>query len=197
MSDQLSAEQHVTQSSNREFWRPEFNIFKKLLPKGKVIDIGCGSGRDALLFNADPKYDYAGIDLSEEMLEEAKRLVPDANFQRMNVYNLTFLNENFDGFWAATSLLHIPKPNIDSVLAEIHRIVRPDGIGFISLKEGEGESMFGHDTGYERFFVLYSEEEFRRILVRNSFEVLASHVGSRPTTGDTQWITYMVRVIYK
>ena len=52
--------------ANPEFWRSEFEQFKKLLPSGKVLDVGCGGGRDALLIKNEG-YEYVGVDLSAEM----------------------------------------------------------------------------------------------------------------------------------
>ena len=151
---------------NMDFWRSEFEKFQRFLPKKKIIDIGCGSGRDATLF-VSAGYEYTGIDLSDDMLTVAKELVPEATFLNMNMYSLNFPDRCFDGFWATASLLHIPKKNIGIVLREIKRVVSVGGVGFIAMKEGKGEGMVDR-----RFFALYTLEEFREVLEKENFTVV-------------------------
>ena len=57
-----------------------------------------------------------------------------AHFVLMDFQYLKFPPRSFDGFWAAASLLHTPKRKIKSVLGNIHKILKPEGVGFISLK---------------------------------------------------------------
>ncbi len=179
------------------FWRSEFEKFRKLLPSGKVVDIGCGSGRDALLFTQGG-YEYIGIDLSKEMLAGAKKLVPNADFQKMDMYAMNFPSQNFDGFWAAASLLHIPKRNVGKVLQEIKRVIKSGGIGFFAMKEGKGEKMVqGPYKEDERFFSFWQEDEFLKILQENGFEVLEHTKDAReynPPKNITIWLLYFVRV---
>ena len=183
--------------ANPDFWRSEFEKFNKLLPFGRVIDIGCGGGRDALLFT-EAGYSYVGVDLSEEMLAGAKELVPDADFRKMDMYNLSFPADSFDGFWAAASLLHIPKRNVAKVLEQIKNVVRSGGIGFFSVKEGEDERMVKSSLeGDERFFAFYQESEFLKLLQENGFEVIEHSRDMReynPSRNLTVWLLYLVKV---
>ena len=184
--------------SDPEFWRYEFEKFRSLLPAGRIIDLGCGSGRDALLFTETQNYTYIGIDLSDEMLREAKKLVPHASFEKMSLYRLKYPPQSFDGFWASASLLHIPKRNIGMVLQEIRQVLKPSGVGFITLKEGNGEKMIsGSLEGDERFYAFYREEEFARLLYENQFNVISSSREIREDNTSSQnltsWLVYFVR----
>lgn len=108
------------------------------------------------------------MDLSEEMLAGAKELIPDADFRKMDMYNLSFPTDSFNGFWAVASLLHIPKRNVVKVLNQIKNVVKSGGIGFFAVKEGEDERMVkGSVEGDERFFVFYKEDEFLKLLQEN------------------------------
>lgn len=180
-----------------DFWRSEFEKFRKLLPSGKVIDVGCGSGRDALLFT-EGSYEYIGVDLSDEMLVGARELAPSADFRKMDMYALDFSPQSFDGFWAAASLLHIPKRNVGKVLQEIKQVAKSGGIGFLAVKEGEGEKMVrGSYEGDERFFAFYQEDEFLKVLQENGFEVLQHSRDMReynPPKNLTVWLLYFVRI---
>lgn len=179
--------------SDMDFWQSEFEEFKKALPSGKIIDIGCGAGRDALLFAANANYEYIGIDLSQDMLQQAKKLVPQADFRTMSMYDLDFATNSFDGFWASTSLLHIPKNKIDSVLGEIKRVLKPDSIGFIVLKDGLTEGLIEHGEDI-RFFALYTQPEFAHVLERNGFKILNAKTMTHPKSGAQKWLTFLVEL---
>lgn len=82
--------------------------FKKLLPRGKILEIGCGPGIDAknLIKNG---FEYVGIDASEEFIKLAKKANPKAEFIEMLAEELDFTINTFDGFWSSATLLHIKK----------------------------------------------------------------------------------------
>ena len=132
------------------------------------------------------------------MLAGAKELIPDADFRKMNMYNLSFPAGSFDGFWAAASLLHIPKRNVATVLEQIKKVVKYGGVGFFAVKEGEDERMVkGSVEGDERFFAFYKEDEFLKLLQENGFEVLEHSRDMReynPSRNLTVWLLYFVKV---
>src|SRR3990167_6131265 len=71
------------------FWALELKRFKKYLPNGKVLEIGSGGGRDAKEL-IKTGYKYTGTDISEELLEAAKKYNPGAKFLLKSVYDLSF-----------------------------------------------------------------------------------------------------------
>lgn len=195
--------------SNPDFWRKEFEEFREFLSQGRILEIGCGGGRDALLFKEYLKYyQYIGIDASPEMIQEARTSVLKTFFLEMNMYALKhhFEKNSFDGFWAVESLLHIPKSKvfgvfqrrIDIVLRQIRKIVKKNGIGFIVIKEGVGEKMvYDNNNGYARLFSFYSLAEFSKILRENGFEILESEQDFKNYNSEenqTIWLKYFVKV---
>lgn len=173
------------------YWGDDMEMFHKLLPKGRILEIGAGGGRDAKELIA-LGYDYVGTDVSPNLLEEARKNNPGAEFKQFSLYKLNF-DEPFDGFWCAAVLLHIPKKRINEALQAIKRNVKADGIGFISIKEGEGERMnVGSDEeGGERFFALWQNNEFKKVLLENGFKIIRE--GHFPKSETTKWLTYHVR----
>ncbi|KAL1893709.1 hypothetical protein Sste5346_006208 [Sporothrix stenoceras] len=53
--------------------------------KGKIVDVGCGTGRPACSVLADAGHDVLGIDISEAMLTAARERVPNARFELVDV----------------------------------------------------------------------------------------------------------------
>ena len=85
----------------------------KYLPLGaKILDLGCGSGRDTKYF-LQKGYDVVAVDGSIEMVKLS------TEFTGKQTLHLTFdeinFNEEFDGVWACASLLHVPRNKIDSI----------------------------------------------------------------------------------
>src|SRR3990172_7698795 len=106
-----TASQWASQHLTHKFWG-RMTTFYKLLPKGKVIEIGCGGGRDAKDYLIG-RYDYVGTDASGGLLNEASKRNPNCKFLKRSVYDLDFPENSFDGFWASAVLLHIPKGKIN------------------------------------------------------------------------------------
>ncbi|HZX50164.1 MAG TPA: class I SAM-dependent methyltransferase [Candidatus Paceibacterota bacterium] len=167
-----------------DYWQIEFDIFSKLLPKGKVLDVGCGAARDYPLFHKGG-YDYTGIDYSEGLLREAKKKFPDARLERADILRLSFEND-FDGFWAVASLLHIPKAKMRLALENVKRAIKPGGIGMVVLKKGQGEKM----EQDQRFFAYWEKEEFEEVLARAGFRML--YFVERPVSERTTWLAFYV-----
>ncbi|CAN5199518.1 hypothetical protein BH09PAT2_BH09PAT2_03230 [soil metagenome] len=173
-------------------WGNEKNKFHQYLSHGKIIEIGSGGGRDAKDLIA-LGYDYIGTDISNGLLEVAKKNNPGVSFFLQSVYELDFNPDSFDGFWASAVLLHMPKDRIDEALNSIKRILKSGAIGFISLKKGDGEKLVeGDHVGieYKRFFSFYQKNEFTQILKNNDFEILESYEFDH---SDKKWLAFFVK----
>jgi ubiquinone/menaquinone biosynthesis C-methylase UbiE len=176
------------QPGSGSFWDIDLETFHQLLPKGKVLEIGCGSGREAAEF-LKLGYEYVGTDMSSRFVEEAIKANPTGKFIQQNVYDLNFPQEYFDGFWTAATLLHIPKNRINEALQNINRVAKQGAIGFISLKEGEGEKV-EEETG--RLFAFYQLDEFKKILEKCGFEVINSERRFQAKR-NLYWLTFFVK----
>lgn len=182
------------------FWMPEFTLFQKLLPQGKVLEIGSGAGRDSLLFTKN-KYEYIGFDASIGMLRVAKKRNPKARFIESSFYDFKFPQNSFDGFWASASLLHVPKKRINSVLKRLLRVLKPGGIGLITMKEklhlDEGVITDGkYDEPIERFFAFYTKSEFIKVLQFAGFQVLELMSKTDSDHPETNWLSFFVQKPY-
>jgi len=89
----------------------------------RVLDVGCGKGRFARLFQQrEPAAEIWGLDISEEML----RLVPAGIHTRAgSMTELPFEDGFFDAAYATESLEHAVE--IERAVAEICRVVKPGG----------------------------------------------------------------------
>jgi len=132
-----------------------------------VIDVGCGIGRDTK-YLIDRGINTIGVDISMGMLRVAKRLMPDGNFFLMDMRTLGFLDETFKGIWACASVVHLPKYFLSIVLGEFNRILKKDGILFLSMQEGDNEAFLEPEG---RFFAYHKMDELNTILGQHGFQV--------------------------
>jgi len=172
------------------FWLDEYNVFKKLLKGKKVIDVGCGTGRDAALFVCDG-FDYIGIDASSGMLKEARDRVEGAQFREMDFCKLNFAKEEFDGFWMSAAVLHVPKKDAEKFLKDIRKITKYNGIGFISLQGNKDkDEEIKKENSIERYFAYYGKDEFVDLLRGAGFEIISSYAPKKED--NKNWLCYFV-----
>lgn len=174
---------------NKGYWQKQIAKFHQLLPKGEIIEIGCGGGRDAREL-VEMGYKYTGTDISAGLLKEARKNVPGQKFYEQSVYELSF-PKKFDGFWACAVLLHIPKSRISEALRSIKSVIKPGAIGFISIKNGDEEGLYGEKPA-QRFFAFWKKDEFSKVLAKNGFEVVDYIHDPRSPTDD--WLCFFVKL---
>ena len=167
----------------------ETGLFLKYI-KGKIIlDLGSGSGRDSSFLKSQGLTVFS-MDISKNMTRLCKE--KGLTSLVMDIENLGFKEKSFDGIWAYTSLLHVPKNKIKNVLLDIHQLLKKDGIFFVGMKEGDFEG-YHENPAYEstRFSSLYLDNEFKTILSDN-FEVLFS---SRTVPERNVYLNYLCKPI--
>jgi ubiquinone/menaquinone biosynthesis C-methylase UbiE len=149
--------------------------FIKLLPsKAKIIDLGCGSGRDAKIFTSMGA-DVLGVDYCSNLINIAKAHAPLANFKLMDIETMSFPASSFDGVWSACSLAHISKKMFPDVLKKINFILKENGYFYLALKKGSGE-ILERDSRYEgdfkKFWSFFEKDELNNFLQEAQFKIL-------------------------
>jgi SAM-dependent methyltransferase len=158
------------------------------IPKGgRILDAGCGSGRDTLYF-VQHGFRVEAFDASAEMCHLASSLTGQT--VRQQTFDQVDSVAAFDGVWACASLLHVGRDRIDAVLANLCRALKPGGMMFISFKLRNGEWKKGG-----RFFNGYDEGSFRTLLSRHLTLRLHSVWISddvRPQRAGEKWLNALV-----
>ena len=171
------------------FLRQESDIFLRELSGDRILDLGSGSGRSSGYFRSKG-YHPVCFDLSRRMLELCKqrRLESVAG----DLEKLPFGDHCFDGVWAVGSLLHSPKRKLPNILKDVQRVLKDDGIFYVSVKEGEGEKYVVSDKYPEvkRFFAFYTQDSFARRLEKH-FEILHR---TKIQIGDATFLDYLCSV---
>jgi len=170
---QASLDDYVLRHMDIEAVREEADLFlSRIGEEGKILDVGCGPGRDAIYFRSKG-YFVSGIDLVPEFIELAQANSPWGNFYVMDMRRMEFDNSSFDGLWSMASILHVPKEEHESTMREYARVLKPRGIMFLSTMEGYCESILSgpkYGKGSKHFFPS-GEQELRDLVTSVGFEI--------------------------
>lgn len=142
---------------------------------GTVADVGCGTGAASRLL-ADLGLDVLGIDLSPNMLAEARRRNPDLRFQVGSMTSLDFADGHFQGICAWYSVIHVPDELLPQVFSEFHRVLRPGGCVLVAFQVGEQPREFKQMFGEQVSLTFYRRQP-------DTVAVLLDEAGLTPYAG--------------
>jgi len=92
-------------------------FLREIQPGGRILDAGCGSGRDSLAF-IKMGYQVVSIDASAEMVKAASKVTGQTAL-RMTFDEMPFERE-FDSIWACASLVRVSRRDLSAVLNRLH-----------------------------------------------------------------------------
>lgn len=162
-----------------------YEPFLKLIPKhGKILDIGCGSGRDALYFK-NLGFNVNAFDYSKNLVTLAK-LKTGLNIQHQSFYDLN-ATDKYDGIWACASLLHCERNRLPEVIEKIIKALKNNGACYLSFKYGHQDRIQG-----ERLFIDMNETQILKLLSYENIVLLNMWIAkdNRPTSQE-QWINIL------
>jgi len=166
-----------------------YNIFLKyVIPNGKILDLGCGSGRDSKEF-IKRGYSVVAIDGSQEMCKRASDYIGQE--VACTLFNEIEYKDEFDGVWACATLLHLPKEVLPEVIARISRALKDNAYFYLSFKYG---GFSGERNG--RFFTDMNEETFQELIRKYSeFEIIETMITEdvRPYRENEKWLNIVLR----
>ena len=104
-----------------------------LLPaeeKARVLDLGCGTGLELEeYFRLNPGAEVTGIDLSEAMLKELKKKLPDQKIHLIlgSYFDVPFGEKIYDAAVSVESLHHFPAEQKESLYGKLHTALKENG----------------------------------------------------------------------
>lgn len=180
----------VSSTVGVEFSHMQRRFTSLLAPGARILDFGCGSGRDSKAF-LDAGFDVTATDGSAQLCALARQLtglpVRHELFQELADVCA------YDGIWACSSILHLAKPELADVLTRMVAALRPRGVIYTSFKLGTFEGM--RDG---RYFTNFTEPAFRSFIEPISGIRIEQHwttQDARPGREDERWLNLLLRKV--
>lgn len=144
-----------------------YELFIDQLPQRDmqcILDVGCGSGRDANYF-AKQGYDVTAMDASAELIQWAQKhhLSSKIDWHYLDFSSIEKQpwKNKFTDIWACASLLHVPFLELPFIIKSLLYTLTDEGVMYLSFKYGEGERL---DEG--RFFCDMDEARWKTIVTK-------------------------------
>ncbi|MGE5094956.1 MAG: class I SAM-dependent DNA methyltransferase [Betaproteobacteria bacterium] len=135
-------------------------------PPFRILDFGCGPGRDLAAFRA-LGHEPIGLDGSRELAAMAREH-SGCEVWEQDFLHLRLPEGRFDGIFANASLFHVPRSELPRVLRQLHAALVPEGVLFTSNPRGHNEE--GWNAG--RYGVWHDLESWRAFLEAAGFAEL-------------------------
>lgn len=183
-----NAQQFSKETISVDFTKTQDRFLNYLTDKGYILDFGCGSGRDTKYF-LDKGFQVKAVDGSKELCRLA------AEYTGIKVGQMLFEDldekEIYDGIWACSSILHLPKTELTGVIGKMCVALKASGIIYTSFKYGEYE---GERNG--RYFTDFTIENFRKFIQNiDSVKIEEYWITGdvRQGRGEEKWLNLILR----
>lgn len=191
---------HATEVTNSyedvDFSRIVDQFATTLVSGSRVLDLGCGSGRDAARLSSRG-FDVVAADGSEAMLARTTTLHPELADNTVHVAlpsALPFATDAFDGVMSWAVIMHVAETALPDVFSELARIVATNGVlGYSVNTARNGLNAAGDDSHGRHFTCLPAEAwenlhdavGFRTIHAEETDDIVGRH--------GIRWATFFAR----
>lgn len=155
-------------------------------PGAMVLDIGCGSGEPIAVFLVSRGHRVAGVDSSPEMIDLFRASLPGQVAEVADMRSLR-LGNRFGGLIAWDSLFHLA-PDEQRLMFPVFRDHALPGAPLLFTSGPAFGEAIGRLQGEPLYHASLGPGEYRLLLGRNGFDVVA-HVAEDPDCGGhTVWL---------
>ena len=183
-----NAKNFIENTQNVDMHLAQDKFLQLLDSQSSILDFGCGSGRDTKYF-LEKGYHVTATDGSAELCKLASAFtgieVKEMLFQELDDIN------KYDGIWACSSILHLPKKELFPVLRKMCIALKSAGVIYSSFKYGDFE---GERNG--RYFTDFTEDTFRDFIKDIPELTIEDHwitSDVRPGRGNEKCLNLIIR----
>lgn len=139
---------------------------------GPACDMGCGPGHVARYLH-ERGVEVCGVDLSAEMVAQARRLVQGVEFRQGDMMQLEVPDETWAGIATFYSLIHVPRRDMARALGELRRVLRLGGVLLVAFHIGDEtvhlDELWGRKVCVD--FFVFRSDEMAALLRAAGFEI--------------------------
>jgi ubiquinone/menaquinone biosynthesis C-methylase UbiE len=149
-------------------------LIERLPRNAKVLDAGCGAGIPISQMLSD-HFHVTGVDFSEAQVELARKHVPNGKFLCEDMTQLNFPDGSFDGITSYYAIIHIPRQEHQSLLANFYRMLKPGGFALLCLgAEHLVDDIDENYLGTRMYWSHYDMETYLDMLKECGFSIVWS-----------------------
>ena len=152
---QAYREQLLHELDRKPLDRGFLDAFAERTRGGRVIDVGCGPGHVAA-YLARHGSDVAGLDLSPEMVDQARASHPAISFTVGDMFALPYADGSLRGIVAFYAIVHLATAELLAPFREFHRVLEPGGLVAVAFHAGSKtvhvDEMWGCATSLDFVF---------------------------------------------
>ena len=183
-----NAQSYTSATQALDFRSIQDHFLSRMPQSARILDFGCGSGRDTRYF-LNRGFQVDAVDGSSEMCRIA------GEYTRIPVRQMLFQEldtvDSYDGIWACASILHLSRSELTDVFYRMAAALRKNGMIYASFKYGsfEGERNW-------RYFTDFTEMDFAEFAGRFSELVIQEMwiTGDiRPGRGEERWLNTILQ----
>ena len=169
------------------FERPWLDRFAALVPHGgSILDIGCGCGEPIARHFIETGYRLTGIDSSSAMIDLCVSRFPQQSWAVADMRTLD-LGRRFDGLLAWDSFFHLRMQDQRAMCAVFRAHAAPSVALMFTSGPRDGEAI-GTFQGEPLYHASLAPDEYRALLDRHGFEVVAHAAEDPECGGHTIWL---------
>lgn len=159
-------------------------FMERLGANARVLDAGCGAGVPVSQMLSE-RFRVTGVDFSEAQVELARKNIPNAHFLCEDMTKLDFAENTFDGIVSYYAIIHIPRAEHQPLLANFHRMLKPEGLALLCLgAENLIDDIDEDYLGTCMYWSHYDTETYLQMLKDCGFTILWSkHVSDATCAG--------------
>ena len=160
-------------------------FLKHVTKKGKLLDVGFGSGRDMLYFKSIG-FEVEGIDPQPEFVDEAKNI--GLNVSCDSILDCWDTYDMYDYIWASASLLHVQKEFLNQAFQYCSNMLNKEGIMYCSFKYGDFEGMMD-----DRYYIYLTEKTINDYIKNTDLKMIDYKITDDNLKRDNKWLNVILR----
>ncbi len=165
--------------------------------RSKVLDIGCGSGRDLALL-ASLGHECFGIDATPEFVDLSQRLHPELNGKVLHAALPNFkppFGGDFDGVLCSAVLMHIPESELVPAAVSIKRCLKRHGRLLYSVPSKRLDVVTENRDANGRLFIPDQSDRLQTIFEQLGFSLISKWDNTDSLGRDSvEWISVLMEL---
>nr|WP_319392322.1 class I SAM-dependent methyltransferase [uncultured Desulfobacter sp.] len=151
-------------------------LLSGLKPGGRLLELGCGSGRDAA-FMVSRGFRVLATDGSASMIEQAKRHHPELETHTARLKlpdGLSNESGTYDGIYAVAVLMHLSTHELENTILKIHSLLAVKGRFIFSVPARRDDVITNEFDSKGRRFTALSSDKWTALCLKGNLRIVRS-----------------------